>query len=187
MAKREIPGDYLHELGPLALVSRLRRLLGVLAKQGARVYAELDVDFEVRWFPILHLLAQHAPLSVTEIAEALGLTHPAVVQVVGDLSRRRLVGTRPDAGDRRRRELVLTRAGRRLVRRLEPTWHAFAAAGHEALAEGDDDLLAAIGQLEQAIARRSMYDRIMTRLADEASTPARRQSKRRPPGTQRKE
>jgi len=170
----DVPPDYLAELGTLALASRLRRLLGILARDGAAVYAGLGVEFEIRWFPVLHLLDRHAPLSITQIAEALGLTHPAVVQVAGVLTRRRLVRARRSDGDRRRRELALTAEGARLVAQMAPAWRAFEEAGREVATEADNDLLAALAKTERALARRSLFDRIAGRLADQESGAPRR-------------
>ena len=159
--------DYLDQLGALALASRLRRLLGRLTRDGSRVYAELDIEFEVRWFPVLHLLDRCGARPVTEIARALGLTHPAVVQVTGDLLDRGLLSSTQHETDRRRRWLTLTSRGRRLVARLSPIWDAFEAAGRAVATEGDSDLLAAITAAEAALERRSLFDRISDQLEQE--------------------
>ncbi len=156
--------DYLDQLGALALASRLRRLLGRLTRDGTRVYAELGIEFEVRWFPVLHLLDQCEAQPVTEIARALGLTHPAVAQVTSDLLGRGLLSATPNPADRRQRWLALTARGRRLVIRLLPVWQAFETAGQEVATEGDHDLLAAIAATEAALEHRSLYERISDQL-----------------------
>jgi len=154
-------GDRLAEWGSLALASRLRRLLERLARDGRAVYRSLDLEFEPSWFPSFHLLSQHSPLSVVEIAEALGQSHPTVIQVVDEMTSRGLIVSRRDSRDRRRRELSLSPSGRALLDRLEPVWRAFAEAGTELTTEDENDFLSSLSKLEQALSRRSMIDRIL--------------------------
>jgi DNA-binding MarR family transcriptional regulator len=51
----------------------------------------------------------------SEVAEYLMLTRPAVTRLVDELVRRKLVGRRPDANDRRRLILHVTAAGGRML------------------------------------------------------------------------
>ena len=74
--------DILAELGELALASRMKRLSEALMKDAAGLYADLGVDFHPRWFPIFHALGRRSPLAIGEMAQGLGLTHPAISQVV---------------------------------------------------------------------------------------------------------
>jgi 2-hydroxychromene-2-carboxylate isomerase len=76
--------DLIIELGELALASRLKRLSERLMRDVSRVYRELDEPFEARWFPLLRALLEESPQGVTQVARALGLTHPAVNQLAGD-------------------------------------------------------------------------------------------------------
>lgn len=162
--------DLLADLGELALASRLRRLSDRLLRDVSRLYGDLDVPFEARWFPLLQALRRQSPQTVTGLARALGLTHPAVTALAREMARHGLVASRQDPRDARRRLVRLAAGGRAVVERLDPVWEEIRQANRELLAEDGVDLLAALGRLEARLDRRSMYERVVARLeADRAA------------------
>jgi DNA-binding MarR family transcriptional regulator len=156
--------DYLRNLDSLALASRLRRVLDEIQRQGKRVYSELGIDFEIRWFSVFHFIANNPDSTITGIADSLNLRHPSVVQAVNEMVEKGLLKSRSDSEDRRRRRASLAREGQRLFDRLQPVWKAFEDAGREIVREMDNDLIGAITKFESALNRRSLYDRILARL-----------------------
>lgn len=62
-------------------------------------------------------------LSLRELAGRLRMDEPAASRIVASLGRRRLVRSRADPADRRRRSLELTAAGESLTRSLAPVAH----------------------------------------------------------------
>ncbi|MCP4581172.1 MAG: winged helix-turn-helix transcriptional regulator [candidate division Zixibacteria bacterium] len=158
--------DYLDQLGALALASRLRRLLNGLLSDGEKVYRSQKIDFAISWFPIFHILAKGSPMSLTDIAKALGVAHPSVIEVTDEMTKKGYVGSRKGRDDKRRRYLFLTEKGEKIILKLKPIWEAFREAGDEICGESGNDFLGSIGKLEKAMARFSMYDRISSRLND---------------------
>ncbi len=152
--------NFIQQLGPLALGSRLKNLSDLLMKEMSAIYRQLGVEFEPRWFTTFQVVLKHDDVAVTEIADVLGLTHPAVVQVVNILDRKGLVTTRQDPQDRRRRLVTLTEQGRRLGTQLAPLWEDVRQAARGLLAETDPPLLPALDSLERALERKSSYRRI---------------------------
>ena len=167
--------DYIADLGSLALVSRLRRLLHRLLAEGDRVYRALELEFKPKWFPVVHLLSRHSPLTLTEIARKLSVSHPSMIETVEELISAGLIKSRKSKQDARARELFLTNKGEKLLSDLEPVWEAFRFAGDKVNQEDGNDFLKAVGALERALDKSSMYDRIMTRL-EEHSQPHRKRS-----------
>ena len=157
--------DIIAELEELALASRLKRLSEALLKDADALYRDLGVTFQPRWFPTFYTLSRHAPLTTADLAQALGLTHPAIGQVVTQLKNADLIQDYRDHRDDRRRMLKLTPRGRRLLHRLEPVWDEIRAAAREVLADARIDLLPAMDRLEDIIARRSVMDRVRAKLA----------------------
>jgi len=157
--------DLLRELGELAFASRLRRLSERLMQGAQRVYRASSLTFEPRWFPVVFLLARQSPLSVTEIAGELGMTHPAISQIVSILSRRRLVRSVPDPRDRRKRRLELSVRGQRLAEESQALWEAIRGATAELIAEADARALEVLGRLEAALDREDLFDRVQRHLA----------------------
>jgi DNA-binding MarR family transcriptional regulator len=160
--------DYTKSLRSLALASRLRRVLDEIQRQGKRVYSELGIDFEVRWFLVFHFLANNPESTITEISHSLNLQHPSVIQVVNEMIEQGLLQSKSDSRDRRRRQASLTPKGRKLFKKLQPIWKAFEDAGREIVTELDNDLIGAIDKFESALTRLSLYDRILIKLNEES-------------------
>ena len=156
--------DYITELGALALASRLRRLLHRLQSDGEQVYRSLNLHFKPKWFPVLHLLLNRSPLTLTEISQLLSVAHPSSIEAVDELISAGLVDSRKSDSDGRCREISLTSEGKQLCNELLPVWDAFRVAGEEAISEGDNDFLEAVSKLERSLLNLSMYERIMAQL-----------------------
>ena len=94
--------DYLSTLGSLALGSRLKRLSDRLGQEVATIYQDQNIDFEPRWFPVFSYVAQSAPVAITDIATAVGITHPAVNQIAQELIAAGFVLSANDRKDKRK-------------------------------------------------------------------------------------
>ena len=75
----------MNELAELAIATRLKRLSERLSADVSKIYKESEVDFEARWFLILSLLEKEKLMAITEIADSLQLSHPAIIQLVQEL------------------------------------------------------------------------------------------------------
>ena len=120
--------DYVRAKAGAALGARLRRLSERIDNDAARAYAAQGVEFEQRWFGVLNQLSLNGPMSVGNLAEALGITHVSVSQTRVSLERAGLIRQKTDASDARRRLLSLSTAGKALAAQLTPLWAAFEQA-----------------------------------------------------------
>ncbi|MEW5925309.1 MAG: MarR family winged helix-turn-helix transcriptional regulator, partial [Candidatus Zixiibacteriota bacterium] len=136
--------DIIKQLGVLAFGSRLKRFNERLMRDVSRIYKEQDIDFEARWFPVFYLLKLESNTSITEIASALGLTHPAINQIAGEMSRAGLIISVRDKNDERRRLLSLSVKGKSLVPELEPLWQDVVDATMEVLEAANEGFLESI-------------------------------------------
>jgi MarR family transcriptional regulator, organic hydroperoxide resistance regulator len=159
MARSDMLPDYVRSAGPAALGARLRRLSAALDADARRIYAEAGVTFEQRWLGLLDLLSSHGPLTVGELAESLGISHPSVSQSRDSLAKAGLIAWEADEKDRRRRRLRLTKDGEVLVRRLRPLWAALDQAA-EALDTEAGGVAAALDRLEDRLEDRGLYERV---------------------------
>lgn len=153
--------DFLKDLGALALGSRFRRLTDRLAQDVAQIYRELDIDFEPRWFPVYYLLHQQAPMGVVDIARMLGVSHPAINQIAGEMIQRGLLQAVRDDNDKRKRLLSLTDEGLRLQPALREIWEGVYRSVHNVLEESDSQLIREIDRFEQALAASSLHQRFL--------------------------
>ena len=152
--------DYSRSMGGQALAARLRRLSERLDRDGTRVYAAHEVVFEQRWYGILRQLMLRGPASVGEIAEALRISHASVSEARRSMEKAGIISATSAPDDGRKRFLHLTPAGEALCARLAPLWDAFNAVAAELNAEAGD-VVTLLDRLDDALDRRSMYDRIL--------------------------
>ena len=152
--------DLMKELGSLGLGNRLKRLSDKIMQDGIRVYRESGVDFEPRWFPLYQYLDRFGPSPVMDIARGLGITHPAVNQVAGQMVQARLIATYRDARDKRRRLLALTREGRALKPVLTSLWSSISVAVNGVLDESQVAFLKDLDAIEAAVDRQGLYARL---------------------------
>ena len=154
--------DFLSELGLNAIVTRLKRVSDAMLHDGKRMYKQLGMDIEPNWFAVFKLLKLRGPMSVTEIAEAIGLSHPSVISIVNKMiAADYLYETRAEI-DGRKRLLRLTDKATREYPNFERVWDA-GTAGVKRMMH-DCDLLGAIELLESRIAQKGFRDRTLEEL-----------------------
>lgn len=157
--------DFLKELGNLAIASRLKRLTDRFLQGGSEAYRTLGIDFEPRWFTLFSFLsAQGSPLSIQEIADALKVSHPAVIQTSQMLIKKGLIKSLEDENDRRKRLLAITPKGRDLAASLAPVWNCFQSAVAELFDELGVDMLDVIQKVESALDEKDMGERIIRKI-----------------------
>lgn len=145
----------------------LRLLLAAMDDDIGRVYTDAAID-GIRPTHVMELLRLHArgPMTITELAASVHLTHSAVSQKVAALRRAGLVRTVPGA-DARTKRVALTAKSRRLVPRLAAEWQATEQALVDLEAELPYPLSRVVDDLHAALARRSFHDRIAALLAED--------------------
>lgn len=158
--------ELIAELGELAFASRLKRLSERLMEDVSQVYRDCGVDFEPKWFLIFYQLGQAGPQSVTGLAQQIGVTHPAVNQAAAELIRSGMLSARADKSDKRKRMLSLSPKGRQRYEQLKPVWQQVREATAELIKETDSGLLQEIENIERALDRRTMYQRIKDRVKE---------------------
>ncbi len=157
--------DFVKELGYLAIASRMKRLTDRFMRDGSEVYKSLNVDFEPRWFTVFYLIyTQDSPLSISEIASSLKISHPAVIQTTQILIKKRLIKSFQDVHDRRIRRLAITRKGKELVNFLIPIWNDFETATSELFDRAGVDMLDIIQKVEAQLEEEDLISRIINRI-----------------------
>ena len=152
--------DVIEQLGALALASRLKRLSDGFFQDAVRFYKEVDIDFEPRWFPVYAALSRTDEMSIMDLAAVLGITHPAVNQIAGEMIKKGLVSGRKCKTDRRKRLLSLTPKGRELQPKLEAFWDDVHHAAQELICSTGYDVMDVIARLEQGLKTKDFYTRV---------------------------
>lgn len=147
------------ELGPLAFGSRLRRLSELISKQASEVYQSFGLDFDPKWFTLFYLLSRKTSLSVTEIAEELGFSHPAIIQLARELEQANLIESAKSGKDNRKRLLSLSEKGREILPELEKIWQAIHELNAKLIDKQRHNLLFAMEEMEQTLAEQDYLTR----------------------------
>ena len=156
--------DFMADMAELALASRLRRLSDTYWQGVTATYRQFGVDFDVRWATIFVLIARQGPVAVMEIADRLGISHPAVIQVINELEKKELIVSAKSEQDGRKRLLTLSETGQAMLPKLQPLWDAFVVVNREMVAQQAHNLLLSLGEMEAQLAERSFFDRVQDQL-----------------------
>jgi DNA-binding MarR family transcriptional regulator len=152
--------DLISELGALAVATRLKRLSERLAGDVNKIYKELNLNFESKWFLVLELLSRRKTLSIVDIADELKLTHPAIVQFADQMLKAKLIIAQKDVNDGRKRMVSLSPQGVKLLKQLAPVLAVVKEENEIWLKEAEHHLLDIMSQLEARLDTMSMYDRV---------------------------
>lgn len=152
--------NIIDESGILALSTRLQRLSEQLRKDGALLYREYGIDFEPKWFPVIYTLYHKEVLSVVEIANEIGYTHPSTISLLKDLEKQKLIKSKKDKIDERKRLLQLTPKGRELIEKMKPVWAIMTTILSD-IADNQNNLLQAINEAENKILHQSFLQRAL--------------------------
>ena len=164
MTAKKTKDDYLASLGPFALTARMKRLSDAMTHEARTLYRELGLDIEPSWYLVFSLLDEGRRLAVTEIASALGWSHPTVVALTSQLIKRGFVEVEGDPADGRRTLLKLSKEGRAQAKLAKPVWDASQRALEGLVAETGADVMAALTALDEALGRSGYRDRVRTQL-----------------------
>ncbi|GAB3918881.1 bifunctional helix-turn-helix transcriptional regulator/GNAT family N-acetyltransferase [Larkinella terrae] len=154
--------DLMAQLGPLAFGSRLRRLSDLISKQASAVYESFGIDFDPKWFTLFYLLSRKPPLSVTEIADELGFSHPAIIQLAKELELAGLIRSEKSGKDSRKRLLSLSDKGRELLPELEKIWQAINELNTKLINKQRHNLIFAMEEMEETLAEEHYLSRFKT-------------------------
>jgi DNA-binding MarR family transcriptional regulator len=159
--------DVVEQLGYLALGTRFKRLGERLQAETTRFIAADGLAVPASAFPLLAALERPGGLAIGELADAVGVSQPAVTRTVTRLARDGLVTVASEATDRRRRSVQLTEAGDEVVARArEAVWPHIEAAVAGACAGLEGPLLAQLAELEARLDAEPL-DRRAVRIAGE--------------------
>ncbi|HMG10001.1 MAG TPA: MarR family winged helix-turn-helix transcriptional regulator [Mucilaginibacter sp.] len=150
--------NVIDESGILAISTRLQRLSDQLRKDGTLIYKANGIDFEPKWFPVIYTLHLRSVLSVVEIANEIGYTHPSTISLLKELEKEKLIRSKRDKADERKRLIQLTAKGQELIDRMKPVWEVMIEALTE-LAKTQNNLMLAIGEVEEQMKRLSFFER----------------------------
>ena len=170
--------DYVRELGALVLDHRFRRLTETLLRTADELYEARGLPFRARWTSTYQLLFSHGPLGITDLAERLRLTHPAIIGITDAMRQEGLVSDARDRQDGRRRMVALTTRARQLDGELRELWKALADVQQERFAAAGVDIVPLLDAVEEDMTKRPLTPEVLERLGPPATPPSRARGRR---------
>lgn len=158
--------NIIKQLGHIAVGTRFRILTDRLMLDADKVYRSLGLEFEPRWFTVFYLINQKKQITITELAEQLGYSQPAVTQIVNSLSKKKIVKSVKGKDDSRKKVITITPKGEELLLKLIPVWQDIENAVKELLSSTGYDVLHILGKLESELDNKSIHERVMEKIKD---------------------
>lgn len=152
--------DIVRSHGYLMLGTHLNRIGERLQGDTQRIIDEHGVAVQASQFTLLAALDGLGPLTVGELAGALGVTQPGVTRAVGQLVKLGLLTLRPGRDDQRQRVVRLTAKGRQTVDLgKREIWPRVVAAVADLCRDLSGPLLDQLAQLEDGLAEQALDQR----------------------------
>lgn len=107
--------DVVRSFGYLTLGTRLKRIGEWLQADTQKIIDGFGAPIQASQYPFLAAIDRLGPLTIGELAEAIGITQPGVTRTVAQLVKLGMLEARQADDDQRRRIVSLTAKGRRLV------------------------------------------------------------------------
>lgn len=143
--------DQMQSFGALSLGSRLKRLSDFLYSEVTTIYEAQGIVLNPTYFPLLYLLYQQGSVSVTQAAELLNVSHPAISRLTKKMVTEEWIKKVSDPHDERRQLLTLTIKSHQLIAQAQPTWHAIKSYLDDLMLKADAPLLSTLNTFETVI------------------------------------
>ncbi len=150
--------DIITQHGELFLGSRLKRLAERMQADVSRISAEAGLPIQPSQYPLLATLDRAGAMTVSALAETLGLSQPAITRTLANLVTLGLVDSARAPGDQRQKHMSLTPAGTAALARARiEVWPRVEAAVIDLLAGLSGPLLDQIGAIETRLAANPLH------------------------------
>lgn len=152
--------DFLQEIAHLGFTARIKRLNEKIVSSTLDHYSRLGLPIEPNWHVIFLLLKEKGRLTVTEMATALGFSHPAIIKIVKKMKTQGYLESQKDSNDGRKTFIYLSQKGERALSSLEAEWHRIQQVLKEFV---NPDFLEGLRQLEQEFDSKGFQERYQQR------------------------
>lgn len=154
--------DVVRSFGFLTLGTRMRRIGEKLQADTQRIMDELGAPLQASQYPFLAAIDRLGPLTLGELAEAVGITQPGATRTVAQLVELGMLEAKQTPDDQRRRIISLSSEGKRLVASAKrDVWPRIRAAVADLCGDLDGPLLDQLAAIEDRLAAVSLDRRIV--------------------------
>ncbi len=152
--------DVVKSLGFLCLGTRMKRIGEKLQADTQKIIDEFDIPLQAGQYPLLGAVDRLGPLTVGDLAEAIGITQPGATRAAAHLVKAGLLEVRSSSDDQRMRILSLTANGQKMVDDAKrDVWPRVEAAVADLCGELSGPLLDQLSGIEDGLAEASLLKR----------------------------
>lgn len=155
--------DFLRDLKYLGVTARLKRLSDNLSASIKELYKENKFDIEPSWHLIFLFLKEKEQSTMSEIAEALNYSQPAITKMTNRMKAKGYIDVVVDKNDSRKKILQLSRKAKQKLPRFEKVWDAGQKSIKEIM-KSTPGFLNALDEFENQIEEERFKDRALKRL-----------------------
>ncbi len=157
--------DYIKQLGYLGFTMRLKRLSDAIIHSGRKLYKDLDLEIEPNMFSIFKLLEDKGSKSITEIADAIGLSHPSVIAITNKMIAQDLIYADKDEKDSRKKVLRLSKKAKEKSPEYNKIWELGNSAMDKVL--GEHNALEFLEKLETVFEKKDFRQYILMEMSQD--------------------
>ncbi|KFF26610.1 MarR family winged helix-turn-helix transcriptional regulator [Chryseobacterium vrystaatense] len=150
--------DFIKELGYKALDSRLKRISDRMSHDVRKFYKEMNIEVEPNWYLVFMLLQKNIEMSIVDIAEPLGYSHPSVVAIIKKMVDKNYLNIRKDNTDKRKQMVSLTEKAVDMLPQLEQIWDSCEKAILQVLSD-DLGILNYLDRIDSGLKDESFHHR----------------------------
>ena len=150
--------DFIKKLGYKALDNRLKRISDRMSHDTRKFFKEIEIDVEPSWHLVFKLLKENDMLTMVEIAEQLGYSHPSMVVMLKKMTGKGYIVSERDDVDKRKQNIRLTKKSIDLYPILEQIWHSCENAIYNMLNE-DLTIIKYLDKIEASLETSSFKER----------------------------
>jgi len=159
----KLQNDIIKQLGEIALGSRFKRLSDRFMNEVSNIYKDQKIDFEPKWFALTYYLNENESASILELADSLKFSHPAIIQLINQMGKKKFVETFKDNTDKRKTMVRLTPNGKTLFNSLQPLLSDIEDSVKEIISSTGYDVLHVIESIEKALVEKDLHARTIER------------------------
>ncbi len=156
--------DYMKSFGSLSLGSRLKRLSDRLVQDVIRLYQSQGINLNPSFFPLFNMLHQRGEMTVTEAADKLAVSHPAISKLARKMQQEGWLSKTADPNDERRQLLALTAQSKTLLEQIAPVWQAIETHLDGLIEAQQHPLLDSLAEFEALLTEQGFYAPVLQQL-----------------------
>ncbi len=155
--------DIVHEMGYVALATRLKRISDKMTHSTRLMYNKLNIDIEPNWYLVLIIVEKTPNISVMEIAKNLNFTHQSVITMTTKMVNRDYLHISKGTKDKRKTIFNLTSKAIKILPEISEIWETGKDVIYQLL-NGDTSITKYLEILESNLNEKSFGERIINKL-----------------------